>query len=100
MKADDLTLARRATGSRRAADAALAELNRRHLDAVLTYAAQCTTTAQAAELLASAACTAAVNDFLAHGTVTAWRPHVLLAMRATAAVWARDDRQDRISSDF
>ncbi|MFF4983912.1 LamG-like jellyroll fold domain-containing protein [Streptomyces sp. NPDC001046] len=100
MDVSDLTLARRAVRTGWEADAAMAELTERHLDAVLAYAARCTTTPQAAAFLSSAACEAAVREFLSHGTETAWRPHVLGAVLRTAVEWSLDERRDRLGGEL
>lgn len=100
MDVSDLTLARRAVRTGWEADAATSELTERHLDAVLAYAARCTATPQAAAFLASAACEAAVREFLSHGNETAWRPHVLGAVLRTAVEWSLDERRDRLGAEL
>ncbi|MFC8093505.1 LamG-like jellyroll fold domain-containing protein [Streptomyces sp. NPDC057301] len=100
MDVSDLTLARRAVRTGWEADAAMSELTERHLDAVLAYAARCTATPQAATFLASAACEAAVREFLSHGNETAWRPHVLGAVLRTAVEWSLDERRDRLGGEL
>ncbi|MEU0896667.1 LamG domain-containing protein [Streptomyces massasporeus] len=100
MDVSDLTLARRAVRTGWEADAAMSELTERHLDAVLAYAARCTATPQAAAFLASAACEAAVREFLSHGNETAWRPHVLGAVLRTALEWSLDDRRERLGAEL
>ncbi|WP_411120097.1 LamG-like jellyroll fold domain-containing protein [Streptomyces sp. 058-1L] len=70
-----------------AATATARELADRHRHALSAYAARCTATSAAAELLCTAAQNAALLSYASVGD-TAWRPHLLRTVVRTAADWA------------
>ncbi|MFD6657372.1 LamG-like jellyroll fold domain-containing protein [Streptomyces parvus] len=86
--AGDRELARTAwQESTATATAAARELADRHRPALAAYAARCTATSAAAELLCTAAQNAALPSYASAGE-TAWRPHLLRTVVRTAADWA------------
>ncbi|MFF4983920.1 LamG domain-containing protein [Streptomyces sp. NPDC001046] len=71
-------------------ECAARELADRHDAAVSAFAARCTTTTAAAELLRTSAQRTAAQSFLRDGD-TAWRPHLLNTVLHTAAAWRGTD---------
>ncbi|MET9671232.1 LamG domain-containing protein [Streptomyces sp. NPDC006475] len=79
-----------ATADPLARETAARELADRHDAAVTAYAARCTTTTAAAELLRTCAQCTAAQSFLRDDD-TAWRPHLLNTVLHTAAAWSGAD---------
>ncbi|MFF7738317.1 LamG-like jellyroll fold domain-containing protein [Streptomyces sp. NPDC007984] len=79
-----------ATDDPLAQEKAAGELADRHDTAVGAYAARCTTTPAAAELLRTSAQRTAAQTFLHDGDL-AWRPHLLNTVLHTAAAWSGTD---------
>ncbi|WP_314172627.1 RNA polymerase sigma factor [Streptomyces winkii] len=82
-------------------DTAVDELFRRHHSAVFSYALACCRDTKSAEALTAEAFTRSVRAVRSDGSpATAWRPHLLVSVRRTAADWAGTDRRGELSPDF
>ncbi|MFR9798230.1 ricin-type beta-trefoil lectin domain protein [Streptomyces sp. MS06] len=83
------------------ADPAALELRRRHLTAVLNCARGCTVHQMAGNRLAEEAFTRALEELRSgidpSGT---WRHHALTCVVRTALLWATDERQEWLRTDF
>ncbi|MEW2811130.1 LamG domain-containing protein [Streptomyces massasporeus] len=88
-----------ATADPLARETAARELAGRHDAAVTAYAARCTTTTAAAELLRTSAQRTAAQSFLRGGD-TAWRPHLLNTILRTAAEWSGADARRHLVPDL
>ncbi|NLU73324.1 sigma-70 family RNA polymerase sigma factor [Streptomyces sp. HNM0575] len=83
------------------APAVLDELLRRHRSAVFSYALACCRDTGAAEALTTEAFTRTVRTARSgESPVSAWRPHLLISVRRTAAEWAATEHRDGLSPDF
>ena len=83
------------------APASFDELLRRHHSAVFSYALACCRDTKSAEALTTEAFTRTVRAVHSGGGPGfAWRPHLLVSVRRTAAEWAVTNRRGELSPDF
>lgn len=77
----------------------VAVLLARHHPSVLDYASLCTSSANAASMLATAAFGQVLENLRRSRTTTALRPHLLMTVRQIAKTWASDARISALLTD-